>query len=100
MSTCPNCQKSKKQPRDEELVKNLRTRLNRVSGQINGVSKMIEENRYCADVLTQISAIESALREIGFIVLEDHLKTCVSSDIKADDFSSLEEAVAICKKLI
>ena len=100
MSTCPNCQKSKKQPRDEELVKNLRTRLNRVSGQIHGVSKMIEENRYCADVLTQISAIESALREIGFIILEDHLKTCVSSDIKADDYSSLEEAVAICKKLI
>lgn len=100
MSTCPNCQKSKKQPRDEELVKNLRTRLNRVSGQINGVSKMIEENRYCADVLTQISAIESALREIGFIILEDHLKTCVSSDIKVDDYSSLEEAVAICKKLI
>ena len=100
MSTCPNCQKSKKQPRDEDLVKNLRTRLNRVSGQINGVSKMIEENRYCADVLTQISAIESALREIGFIILEDHLKTCVSSDIKVDDYSSLEEAVAICKKLI
>lgn len=100
MSTCPNCQKSKKQPRDTELVKNLKTRLNRVSGQINGVSKMIEENRYCADVLTQISAIESALREIGFIVLEDHLKSCVASDIKADDLSSLEEAVAICKKLI
>ena len=100
MGTCPNCQKSKKQPRDEELVKKLKTRLNRVSGQINGVSKMIEENRYCADVLTQISAIESALREIGFIILEDHLKTCVSSDIKADDYSSLEEAVAICKKLI
>lgn len=100
MGTCPNCQKSKKQPRDEELVKNLKTRLNRVSGQINGVSKMIEENRYCVDVLTQISAIESALREIGFIVLEDHLKTCVSSDIKSNDFSSLEEAVAICKRLI
>lgn len=100
MSTCPNCQKNKKQPRDDELVKNLKTRLNRVSGQISGVTKMIDENRYCVDVLTQISAIESALREIGFIILEDHLKTCVTSDIKANDFSSLEEAVAICKKLI
>ena len=100
MSTCPNCQKNKKQPRDDELVKNLKTRLNRVSGQISGVTKMIDENRYCVDVLTQISAIESALREIGFIILEDHLKTCVTSDIRANDFSSLEEAVAICKKLI
>ena len=100
MNACPNCQKNKKQPRDEELVKKLKTRLNRISGQVNGVSKMIEENRYCVDVLTQISAIERALREIGFIILEDHLKTCVTSDIKANDFSSLEEAVAICKKLI
>ena len=100
MSTCPNCQKNKKQPRDDELVKNLKTRLNRVSGQISGVTKMIDENRYCVDVLTQISAVESALREIGFIILEDHLKTCVTSDIRANDFSSLEEAVAICKKLI
>ena len=100
MSTCPNCQKNKKQPRDEELVKKIKTRLNKISGQVNGVSKMIEENRYCVDVLTQISAIESALREIGFIVLEDHLKSCVANDIKTDDFSSLEEAVAMCKKLI
>ena len=100
MNTCPSCQKSKKQARDKELVKNLKTRLNKISGQINGINKMIDENRYCVDVLTQISAVESALREIGFIVLEDHLKTCVSSDIKDNDFSSLEEAVAICKKLV
>ena len=100
MNSCPNCQKSEKQPRDEELVKNLKTRLNKISGQINGINKMIDENRYCVDVLTQISAVESALREIGFIVLEDHLKTCVSSDIKLDDYSSLEEAVTLCKKLV
>ena len=100
MNSCPNCQKNKKQARDEELVKNLKTRLNKISGQINGINKMIDENRYCVDVLTQISAVESALREIGFIVLEDHLKTCVSSDIKVDDYSSLEEAVAICKRLV
>ena len=100
MNSCPNCQKNKKQPRDDELVKNLKTRLNKISGQINGINKMIDENRYCVDVLTQISAVESALREIGFIVLEDHLKTCVSSDIKLDDYSSLEEAVTLCKKLV
>ena len=100
MNSCPNCQKSKKQPRDDAMVKNLKTRLNRVSGQINGINKMIDENRYCVDILTQISAIESALKEIGYIVLEDHLKTCVSNDIKNDDFSSLEEAIAITKRLV
>ena len=100
MNSCPNCQKSKKQPRDEKFIKKLKTRINKVTGQLNGVNKMIDENRYCVDVLTQKSAIESALKEIGYLVLEDHLKTCVSSDIKNDDFSSLEEAIAICKKLV
>ena len=86
-------------PRDEKLARDLKTRLNRISGQINGVSKMIDENRYCSDVLIQIAAIESALKEVGYIVLKDHLLTCVSSDIKNDDFSSLEEAIEITKRL-
>ena len=100
MESCPNCQKNKKQPRDEEMVKKLKIRINKVTGQLNGVNRMIDENRYCVDILTQISAIESALKEIGYIILEDHLKSCVSDDIKNDDFSSLEEAIAICKKLV
>jgi len=96
MENCPHC---KKDPRSDELVANLQKRLKRISGQINGVSKMLDENRYCGDVLIQISAIESALKEVGYIVLRDHLLTCVSSDIKNDDFSSLEEAIEISKKL-
>lgn len=96
MENCPHC---KKDPRSQELIENLQKRLNRISGQINGVSKMINENRYCGDVLIQIAAIESALKEVGYIVLKDHLFTCVSSDIKNDDFSSLEEAIEITKRL-
>lgn len=96
MENCPHC---KKDPRSQELIENLQKRLNRISGQINGVSKMINENRYCGDVLIQIAAIESALKEVGYIVLKDHLYSCVSSDIKNDDFSSLEEAIEIAKKL-
>ena len=96
MENCPHC---KKDPRSQELIENLQKRLNRISGQINGVSKMINENRYCGDVLIQIAAIESALKEVGYIVLKDHLYSCVSSDIKNDDFSSLEEAIEISKKL-
>lgn len=96
MENCPHC---KKDPRSQEMVENLQKRLNRISGQINGVSKMINENRYCGDVLIQIAAIESALKEVGYIVLKDHLYSCVSSDIKNDDFSSFEEAIEIAKKL-
>ena len=96
MKNCPHC---KKDPRSEELVKNIQTRLKRISGQINGVSKMIDENRYCGDVLIQIAAIENALKEVGYIVLKDHMFSCVASDIKNNDFSSLEEAIEITKKL-
>lgn len=96
MENCPHC---KKDPRNPELVENLQKRLNRIAGQVNGVTKMITENRYCGDVLIQIAAIESALKEVGYIILKDHMLTCVSSDIKQDDFSSLEEAIEIAKKL-
>lgn len=97
MENCPHC---KSTPRDEELVTNLEKRLNRISGQLNGVTKMIKENRYCHDVLIQIAAIESALKEVGFIILKDHMTSCVVDDIKNNDLHSLEEAIEISKKLV
>lgn len=96
MENCPHC---KKDPRSEEMINNLKTRLKRISGQINGVSQMIDDNRYCGDILIQVAAIESALKEVGYIILKDHMYTCVSDDIKNNDFSSLEEALEISKKL-
>ena len=93
------CERNKKTPRDEESLKNLKTRLNRISGQVSGISKMLDDNRYCGDILIQIAAVESALKEIGYIILKDHMMSCVSDDIKNDDFSSLEEALEISKKL-
>ena len=96
MENCPHC---KHTPRDEELINNLEKRINRISGQLMGVNKMIKENRYCHDVLIQIAAIESALKEVGFILLKDHMTTCVVEDIKNNDLHSLEEAIEIAKKL-
>lgn len=96
-----NCcyEKSKRTPRDDELLKNIKQRMNRISGQVNGINKMLDENRYCGDILIQIAAIESALKEVGYIILKDHMMSCVSEDIKNNDFSSLEEAIEITKKL-
>ena len=93
------CEKTKKNPRTQEEKDNIIKRLNRISGQINGVSRMIEEDRYCRDVLIQITAIQAALKEVGYIVLEDHMLSCVSDDIKNNDNSSLKEALEISKKL-
>lgn len=94
-----NCQHCKKDKRSEEFVNSLQKRLKKISGQINGVSKMIDENRYCGDILVQVAAIESALKEVGYLILKDHLHTCVSDDIKNNDFASLDDAIAIAKKL-
>lgn len=96
MNECPHC---KKKPRDEELVKNLKRRLSRIAGQVNGVDKMIDENRYCGDILIQITAIEKAIKEVGYMILEDHLKSCVYEDMQNNNTTSLEEALEICKKL-
>ena len=94
---CENHYKNKE--RDDELKANLTTRLNRVSGQINGIKAMIDDNRYCGDILIQISAVESALKEIGYIILNDHLNTCVKDDVLNNKNESLEEVIELVRKL-
>ena len=86
-------------PRSEQQVKNLVNRLNRISGQIAGIKKMVEENRYCGEVLVQVSAVESAVRAFGYLVLEDHMNTCVSEKIRAGDENIVKETVELIKKL-
>jgi DNA-binding FrmR family transcriptional regulator len=55
-------------------------RLRRMEGQVRGVQRMVEEDRYCLDVLTQLSAIIAAARQTGLLVLEDHVRGCVMGD--------------------
>jgi DNA-binding FrmR family transcriptional regulator len=60
-----------------EKRKQLKTRLNRISGQVTGIHKMIEEDRYCVDILNQIAAVRSALDALGIELLTDHIEGCV-----------------------
>ena len=60
-------------------------RLKRIEGQVKGIQKMVEDDRYCVDILTQISAIRSAINKVGSIILENHMKGCVSQSIKEGD---------------
>ncbi|MBC7526819.1 MAG: metal-sensitive transcriptional regulator [Chthonomonadaceae bacterium] len=62
---------------DLEAQKKLTTRMNRVAGQVNGINKMIEEKRYCVDILVQIAAVRSALDAVGVQLLTDHIQSCV-----------------------
>lgn len=61
----------------ETSRKAIKSRINRVSGQINGVSKMVDEDRYCLDILNQISAVRAALDSLGVELLTNHLESCV-----------------------
>ena len=73
------CCHHKATPRSEELQHNLQKRLNRAIGQLNGVKAMIDDNRYCGDVLTQLAAAESAVHSISAILLQTTWKPASSS---------------------
>jgi DNA-binding FrmR family transcriptional regulator len=69
-----------------ELERNATIRrLNRIAGQVRGISRMIEEERYCIDVLQQLQAVKSALARVEDAVLKDHAATCVESAIASGD---------------
>ncbi len=77
----------------------LAHRLNRIRGQVEGVKKMVEEPRYCVDILTQIAAVRAALSAVGRVILEDHLKTCVTTAIKNGAGSrEIEELMDVFEK--
>ncbi len=62
--------------------KQVAKRLNRISGQVEGIKRMVGGSRYCIDVLNQIAAVRAALSGVGQFILEDHMKTCVTTSIK------------------
>ncbi len=98
--TCAACEARKKHnPRNEGELKDLKTRINKIIGQLNGVQKMLDENRYCGDVLTQIAATESALQAVGYIVLKSHMESCLIDDIKEGKNASVDEVFDLMKKL-
>lgn len=92
------CCHHKATPRSEQMQADLQKRLNRVIGQLNGVKAMIDDNRYCGDVLVQLSAAESAVHSISAILLQNHLETCVVEQIKQGNTEIIDEAMKLIKK--
>lgn len=85
-------------PRSAELQADVQKRLNRAIGQLTGVKAMVEDNRYCGDVLTQLAAAESAVRRVSELLLEEHLRTCVAEGLRAGDDEVVDEAVALMRR--
>ncbi|MCH5263217.1 MAG: metal-sensing transcriptional repressor [Lachnospiraceae bacterium] len=93
------CCHHKNTPRDAKVQKQLQNRVNRIIGQLGGIKNMIDDNRYCGDILIQIGAVESALQSLGYTILQDHMQTCVSEEVKKGNDEILTEAVELIKKL-
>lgn len=95
---CCCCHKTKE--RSEKEYKDLCNRLNRIEGQIRGIKGMLEKDAYCADILVQVSAANAALNSFTKILLANHIKTCVTEDIKAGKEETVDELVTLLQKLM
>ncbi|MDV6343858.1 metal-sensitive transcriptional regulator [Nitrosomonas sp. Is37] len=83
------------QPNKEALIK----RLNRIEGQVRGVAKMITEDRYCVDILNQVSALQSALDAVAMQLLENHTHGCMQSAIQSGNGdAAIDELMAVVRK--
>ncbi|WP_417731909.1 metal-sensitive transcriptional regulator [Rosistilla oblonga] len=77
----------------DDEKKKLNNRLRRVIGQVEAVGRMIEDEKYCVDILMQLSAATGALNKVGQIVLEQHIRTCVSDAIKSGNAKDRDEKI-------
>ena len=92
------CHKTKH--RSEEEYKTLINRLSRIEGQVRGVRKMVENDTYCVDILTQVSAIQAALNGFNRELLSNHIRTCVMDDIRNGNDEIVDELVQTLQKLM
>lgn len=94
---CKKCARTKH--RTDEEKKYLKKRLKTIEGQIRGISGMIDDDRYCDDVLIQISAVNKSLKSLGNEMLKGHLSTCVVEDIKNDKLEVIEDVMDLIGRL-
>ncbi|MDD5794826.1 metal-sensing transcriptional repressor [Clostridium sp. HCP1S3_B4] len=94
------CKNVKTKKRTNEDKKNLTNRLNRIEGQVRGIKKMLENDAYCTDILTQVSAVQSALNSFAKEILEEHVKTCVVNDIKEGNEEVIDDLLKTIRKLM
>ncbi len=86
--------------RHEELKKKLINRLNKIEGQIRGLKNMIEDDSYCDDILTQISASKGALNGVSKLVLENHMKNCLVRDIRENRDDTIDELLITIERML
>ncbi len=86
--------------RTPKEIRDLVNRLSRIEGQVRGVKGMVEKDAYCIDVLVQVAAVSAALNSFSRVLLSDHIKTCITQDIKDGREERVDELVETIKKLM
>jgi DNA-binding FrmR family transcriptional regulator len=94
----PCCCRTKERSQGE--YKDLMNRLSRIEGQVRGLKRMLEEDSYCVDILTQVGATTAALNSFTKVLLAQHIRTCVADDIRAGSDEKLDELVNTLQKLM
>lgn len=94
------CCSYKTKERSEKEYKDMIHRLNRIEGQIRGIKGMVERDAYCTDILVQVAAVNAALNSFNKVLLTNHIKTCVTNDIREGREETVDELVTVLQKLM
>lgn len=94
------CCSQKKKERSSKEYRDLINRLSRIEGQVRGIKGMVEKNAYCTDILVQVAAVNAALNSFNKELLANHIKTCVTADIREGKEDTVDELVSVLKKLM
>lgn len=94
------CCSTKTKERPEKEYRDLINRLSRIEGQVRGVKRMVEQDVYCTDILVQVSAINAALNSFNKVLLANHIRTCVTEDIRQGKEETIDELVLTLQKLM
>lgn len=97
--TSENCEHKTKERTGKEY-RDMINRLSRIEGQIRGIKGMVEKDVYCTDVLVQVAAVNAALNSFSRVLLSNHIRTCVTQDIKDGKEETVDELIQTLKKLM
>jgi len=98
--SCETCENKEAHQRPTKVNKDLAIRLGRIEGQVKGVRSMIDKGVYCDDVLTQIAAVQSALSSVAKILLQSHMRSCVSRRLRDGDDDVVDEFIKTVGRLL
>ena len=88
----------KTKKREDDQKKKLLARIHKIQGQVNGIEKMIINDKYCDDVLIQLSAIDKSIKSLANVILDEHMHTCLVKCIKNNELEEIDNIVTLFKR--